>query len=171
MNITNSILKYINNLYEQFSERLDRTIREDANKEYIQILSELISFIAILRKFLNSASMLDNLYTDIKSGRVCFQWLYTEDNDFVSLVRFDPRINISYNNNRIYIGFNDRGINIYTNVIEYYINSLKEAIALNDINSLIARKSLIFNVLGALKAELQHFEEDFIKCTKMVKVR
>uniref|UniRef100_A0A7J3QG88 Uncharacterized protein n=1 Tax=Ignisphaera aggregans TaxID=334771 RepID=A0A7J3QG88_9CREN len=171
MNITNSILRYVNNLHEQFSEKLDRAVREDTSKEYIQILSELISFIVILRKFLNNASMLDNLYTDVKSGRVCFQWLYTEDNDFVSLVRFDPRINISYNNNRIYIGFNNKGINIYANVIEYYINSLKEAIDLNDINSLISRKSLIFNILGTLKAELQHFEEDFIKCAKMVKVR
>lgn len=167
MNISNTILQYTNNLHKEFDEKLDKAIREGANREYIQVLSELVSFISSLKKFLNNASLLDNLYSDIKSGRVCFQWFYTEDKTRISLVRFNPLVTTAYDGTSVSINFNGKGISIHGNTIEYYIDSLKETLSLNEINNIMVRKSLLLNVLGTLKTVLQHYMDDFIKCSKM----
>ncbi len=171
MNISNTILQHTNNLHKEIDERLDRALREGANKEYIQILSELVSFISSLKKFLNNASLLDNLYSNVKSGRVCFQWFYTEDKTSISLVKFDPLVAIAYNGTSIYMNFNEKGISIHSNTIEYHINSLKETLSLNEINNIIARKSLLLNILGTLKTVLQHYMDDFIKCSKTFRTK
>ncbi|MCS7111352.1 MAG: hypothetical protein N3D82_03805 [Ignisphaera sp.] len=171
MNISNTILQHTDNLYKEINERLDRAVREGASKEYVQILSELVSFISSLRKFLVNASVLDNIHSSVKSGKVCFQWLYTEDGAHISLVKFDPLVTVAYDNARIYVGFNEKGVGIHGNTIEYHINSLKEVVSLNEIGTIIVKKSLVLDTLGTLKTVLQHFMEDFIKCSRTFKVK
>uniref|UniRef100_A0A7J3JT44 Uncharacterized protein n=1 Tax=Ignisphaera aggregans TaxID=334771 RepID=A0A7J3JT44_9CREN len=171
MNISNSMLQYVNNLYKEVDERVDRAVREEASKEYIQVLSELMSLVSSLRKFLSNASMLNSAYMNVKSGRICFQWFYTEDHNHISLVRFEPRVTIAYNGAGMHVSFNDKSISLYSNAIEYHINSLKEVLSLNEVDSIIARKSLLLDILGTLKTILQHYMDDFIKCSRTFKSR
>lgn len=171
LDISNTILRYTDNLYKEIDERFDRAVREGASRDYTQILSELLSFVSFLRKFLNSVSVLDSVYRDLKSGRICFRWLYTEDGAHISIVKLNPLIVISYGVMGIHVGFGEKGITIHGSSIRYNVNKLEETLPVNDISSIVARKSLILDVLGTLKTVLQHSVDDFIKCSKMLRTK
>jgi len=170
MMIANGFGKPIERIYETLRSMLERAIDEERDKRYVQTLAELTSFLSILKNFVNSCAYLDTVYRDIKYGRICGRWIYTENvNNNIALVKLNPRTVISSDGLNIKVSYKNRTVILSGGELRLTINNYNDVINLNDENNVVQKRSLILNVVGSLKSHINHVTNDFIMCSKFVK--
>ena len=172
MDISETMLPYIEKAYSMVSERIRKISREGkVRKDYILTLTEVQSFLATLRDFLKRASCLEQAYKDLKVGRLCHKWLYTEEGSIRILTKLNPKLVIAFNGSEIKVTYNDREAKISGNQVEYTVNLFRDTITLENVEEVLEKKSVLINALGKLKAALQHTLNDFDLCIKELRLR
>jgi hypothetical protein len=162
-----SVLEYINKLESAYETRLRRAMSSKEDKRYSQVLSELTSFVSSVRNFLNKASVLDNVLRELKVGRVCYKWFYSEDGSHIVLLRLDQHISLFYDGLTLgaayskshYIVINDR-------TVKLRINNFTDEVSLDNADEVISKRSLIIKTLSSLSNALSRYADEFPICAK-----
>jgi len=169
MIITNGLGRPIERIYGAVRNILERAIDEERDKRYIQTLTELTSFLSILKNFINTCTYLDTVYKDMKYGRICGRWIYTENINNIALVKLNPRTVISSDGFNIKVSYKNRTIVISGKELRLTINNYNDVINLDDEDNIILKRSLILNAVGLLKSHINHITNDFVLCSKFVR--
>jgi len=162
-----SVLEYTNKLESAYETRLRRAMSSKEDKRYLQVLSELTSFVSSVRNFLNKASVLDNVLRELKVGRVCYKWFYSEDGSHIVLLRLDQHISLFYDGLTLgatyskshYIVINDR-------IVKLRINNFTDEVSLDNADEVISKRSLIIKTLSSLSNALLRYADEFPICAK-----
>ncbi len=172
MDISRTMLPHIEKEYHFAAERIHKISREGKiRKDYILILTEVQSFLSTLRDFLKRVACLEQVHAELRCGRICKRWIYTENDSVRILTKLNPRLVISYDGTSIKISYDDREAIIQGTEIEYLINTFRDRVNLNNIDEILEKRSLLLDALGRLKAMLQHTEQDFELCIKELRLR
>jgi len=172
MDISKTVLRYVDKEYRLIADYVREVVREGrVRKDYVLTLTEVQSFFSKLRDFLKKASCLEQVHADLKCGRICKRWIYTENSDVRVLTKLSPRVVVAYYGEKIKISYDDREVDIHGTEIEYTINMFRDKVNLHNVDEVLEKKSLILEVLGRLKAILEHTEKDFEMCIKEFRIR
>jgi len=172
MDISKTVLRYVDKEYRSIADYVREMVRGGrVRKDYILTLTEIQSFLSTLRNFLKKASCLEQVHADLKYGRVCKRWMYTENSDVRILTKLSPRVVVAYYGDRIKISYDDREVNIHGTEIEYTINMFRDKVVIHNVDEVLEKRSLILEALGKLKAILEHTERDFEMCIKEFRIR
>ncbi len=169
MMIVNGLETPIERIYDNVKNVLERAIDEEKDKRYIQTLTELTSFLSILRNFIKTCSYLDTIYKDTKYGRICGRWIYIENMSNISLVKLNPRTVISSDGFSIKVSYKDRTIVLSSKELRFTVNNYSDKINLDDEDGIILKRSLMLNALGLLKSHINHVTNDFVICSKFAR--
>ncbi len=169
MMIANGFGTTIERVYGVVRNVLEKAINEKRDKRYIQTLTEIISFLSILKNFINTCTYLDIVYKDMEYGRVCGRWIYTENMNNIALVKLNPRTVISSNGFSIKVSYKNKTIVILGKELRLTINNYRDVINLDDEDNVILRRSLILDAVGMLKSHIGHVTNDFIVCSKFAR--
>lgn len=168
MNISH-MLKYIQTLEKSYEDVLRKATSGKADKRYIQVLSEIVSFIASIRAFLSKAIVMDKAFSDVKNGRVCFKWFYFENDSIISLSRLEPQVSISYNGTFITVSYHKNSLSFNEREIKIKLNEFRDDILINDNDNVIAKRSVIMRLIGEISTELLRYSDEFSVCSKVSK--
>lgn len=169
MIIANGLGVPIGRIYEAIKNVLERAIDEEKDKGYIQTLTELTSFLSILKNFIKTCTYLDTVYKDMKYGRICGRWIYTENMNNIALVKLNPRTVISSDGFSIKVSYRDRTIMISSKELRFTVNNYSDIVNLDDEDNIILKRSLILNAVGLLKSHITHITNDFVVCSKFIR--
>lgn len=162
------MLEYVQTLEKSYEDTLRRAVSSKTDKRYIQVISEMVSFISSIKTFLNKAMVLDKVLSELKAGRACFKWFYSEDRSYVSLTRIDPQIGISYNGTALSVSYLENSISFNERVIEIKLNEFRDSISINDIDDIIAKRSVIMKLIGEASTALLKYSDEFSICAKAI---
>ncbi len=172
MDISRTMLPHVEKEYQAAAERIRRISREGkVRKDYILTLTEVQSFLSTLRDFLKRVACLEQVHAELRCGRICKRWIYTENDGVRILTKLNPRLVIAYDGTSIKISYDDREAVIRGTEIEYLINTFRDRVNLNNVDEVLEKRSLLLDALGRLKAMLQHTEQDFELCIKELRLR
>jgi len=132
-------------------------------------LSEITSFLSILKEFLGKATALENAFRDLKVGKICYSWFYAETDTRIMLSRLNPHVSIFYtgtsigvtNTKHFYAELNDR-------VVKVRINNYIEEISVANIQDIVLKRSVIIRALSEAKNALQKYGDEFAVCAKQL---
>jgi hypothetical protein len=161
------MIEYVNALNRSYGSIIRRAEKED--KRYLQVLSEITSFLTILKEFLSKAATLENVLRDLKVGKVCYKWFYTETDTRITLSRLNPHVSVFYtgmsigvtNTKHFLAELNDR-------VVKVRINNYIEEIPVTSIQDIVLKRSVIIKALSEAKNALQKYGDEFTVCTKQL---
>jgi len=142
---------------------------EKASKAYRDIVSDLQSTIALIRKFLALAHCVEKNLAN--THRLCHRWFLTEQNGIVTLVKLEPRITIYYDESRIRITYDSRELEIEGDIIRFRVNNLKDEVNIGSESEVLDKKSLVKEVNGAIKSIIMHVIPDMELCIKEYRIR
>ncbi|MEL9939486.1 MAG: hypothetical protein QXH86_00475 [Ignisphaera sp.] len=168
MNIS-YMLRYAQTLEKVYEDTLKKAASSKADKRYIQVLSEVVSFITSIRAFLSKASTMDKAFSDIKNGRICFKWFYVEDGPIVSLSRIDPQISISYDGASITASYHQNSISLNEREIKIKYNEFNDTILISDADNIVTKRSVIMRLVGEVSTALLKYADEFSICVKAAK--
>ncbi len=168
MDISKTMLPFVRDVYSAISSRIRKHLREGkVRKDYLQVLQEAQSFLAMLRDLLKLASCLEAVYAETRYGRVCHRWLYAELNGVRSLTKLEPRVVVSFDGYSIKVSYDDREVMVYRNLdVAYRINQFVDKTNLDNYDEVLDKRSLLLEVFGRLKGILDHVKPDFELCIK-----
>lgn len=169
MMFSSTLSTAIERMYDSVRAVLSRATESERDKRYIQTLSEVASFLSVLREFVKTCSYLDNVYKDLRYGRVCSRWYYIEDGMNIALLKLKPRTVISYDGAFIKVSYGDREVAIGGREVRYRVNNHVSTIRIDDERDVISKRSLLLEALGKLKSHIEHVTSDFVLCSKTVK--
>jgi hypothetical protein len=161
------VLEYITTLEKVYEATLRKAISSKENKKYLQVLSELTSFAVSIKNFLNKVVALDNVFRELKVGRVCYKWFYAEDGSRIVLVRLNPYVSIFYDGFGLgvahlknhYIAVNDKSVKLK-------INNFVDEIPLSNVVDIVAKRSLIMKALSTVSNTLLKYADEFSVCVR-----
>ena len=161
------MIEYVNTLTRSYGNMIRRAEKED--KRYLQVLSEITSFLSILKEFLSKATALENAFRDLKVGKICYSWFYAETDTRIMLSRLNPHVSIFYtgtsigvtNTKHFYAELNDR-------VVKVRINNYIEEISVANIQDIVLKRSVIIRALSEAKNALQKYGDEFTVCAKQL---
>ncbi|MEM0026599.1 MAG: hypothetical protein QXT53_01510 [Ignisphaera sp.] len=169
MNIS-YMLKYVQTLEKAYEDTLKKATSGKVDKRYLQVLSEVVSFITSVRTFLSKAIVMDKTFSNIKNGRICFKWFYYENGPIVSLSRIEPQISISYDGTSITASYHKNSISFSEREIKIKFNEFSDTILINDADNAITKRSIIMRLIGEVSTALLRYSDEFSVCAKASKL-
>jgi len=161
------ILEYTTALEKAYETRLSRAAHSKEDKRYLQVLSELASFISSVKRFLNKAIVLDSAFKELKVGRVCYKWFYVEDRLHIVLSRLNPHISLFYDGSVLGVAHSKNFyVAISENTIKLRVNSFVDEIPLDSVDEITLKRSLIMKALGEASNALLKYADEFPVCAK-----
>jgi len=166
------MLRFVNTLYNNLSSKIKSVGKESrTSKEYARILGELQSLLSMARMFLAKAACIEQVYGDAKVCRFCHRWFYSEHDGLITLTKINPRVVISYNGSGIKISYDDREVEIRTDIVRYRINQFTDEVSINNVEELLDKKSLVMEAVGSVKGALDHVMPDLDLCIKEMRLK
>uniref|UniRef100_A0A7C2V9X0 Uncharacterized protein n=1 Tax=Ignisphaera aggregans TaxID=334771 RepID=A0A7C2V9X0_9CREN len=154
------------------SRTLEGTKSEEKSKNYLNVLSEVRALIVTFRQFLSAVHALEEIYRDHKAGRVCFGWVYAENQNTLSLVKMETGLSILYTGNFIRITHKDRSLTITgSSKIGVKVNQYNDEIDLKNEEEVLAKRSIILEAVGSVRSQLEKATENIMLCVKQAKFK
>lgn len=172
MRLASTSIQLIDKISKLIDNRIERAVNEEKDKKYINTLSELQSFVSQIREFMTMLKSLENIYTDLSHGRICFRWIYSESGSNISLVKLEPRFSISYSYDRLSLSFDDRSITLYEgSKMRFIVNTYDFDIDLDNEEDVIIKRSLILDVISKISIFLERSINNINLCIKYARQR
>lgn len=161
---------------ERIEKILTRVVNEavtaDKSKIYINTISEIKSFIESFKIFLGTVKLLEEFFPDMKVGRPCFRWIYSEEANVISLVRLESSLSMIFTGELLRITYNDKSITLYESPrISITLNQYNDDINLEDEDNVTIKRSLILNVISTIRDRIEKSIENLSLCVKYVRVK
>lgn len=151
---------------------LDEAIASEKSKTYINVVSEVKAFVKSFKVFLGTLRTLEELYPDLKSGRMCFKWIYAENNNVVSLVRLESGLSLIYTGEYIKITYNDKVLTLHEIPrLSIVVNQYSDEVNLENEDEVITKRSSLLDALNSIKTQVEKATENLSSCIKYVKLR
>ncbi|MEM1526086.1 MAG: hypothetical protein QW775_03420 [Ignisphaera sp.] len=162
----------IERIEKSLTRLLDEAVASEKSKIYINVVSEVKAFVKSFKVFLGTLRTLEELYPDLKSGRMCFKWIYAENDNAVSLVRLESGLSMIYTGEYIKITYNDKVLTLYEIPrLSVVINQYSDTINLDNEDEVVAKRSSLLDVLNSIKTQVEKATENLSICIKYVKLR
>ncbi len=165
-----AMLRTVDSLYKSVGGVLKSVSGEGkAKRTYRDILSDIQSTLALLRRFLALAHCLERNLPN--PTRLCHRWFLSKHDNIVTLVKLEPRITISFDGSKLKVTYDHRELEFEGSIIRYRVNSFRDEINLRDEDAIIEKRSLIREAVGAVKSIITHVMPDMELCIKEHRIR
>ncbi|MEM0489836.1 MAG: hypothetical protein QXG46_05070 [Ignisphaera sp.] len=172
MKLASLCIPLLEKISRSIEAKIEKATSEERDKKYINVLSEIQSFIKQVREFMNALRNLETMYTDLNYGRICFRWMYAEYGSNISLVKFEPRLSILYTHDKLHISFDDRSVTLYEGLkIGFTVNTYSDVVDLDDEESVISKRSLILDAVSRVGESLIRSVANINLCIKYARYR
>lgn len=172
MRIAKTCIQFIDKVKRGLDELISKAISEEKSKLYQSVLTEIKSFIRNVENFMITLKNLEEYYPSLSSGRVCFRWIYSENNGILSIVKLEPRFSIVYAGDYLRISYNDRSVAIHGPTrISITVNQYKDDIDLTNEDDSVVKRSLILDAISEISKQLEKDVEIINICTKYARRR
>ncbi|MEM1644393.1 MAG: hypothetical protein QXL96_00755 [Ignisphaera sp.] len=172
MKFTSVCQPLIERAEKSLTKVLDEAVASEKSKTYINVVSEVKTFIKSLKVFLGVLKSLEELYPDLRSGRMCFRWIYAENENIVSLVRLESGLSMIYTGEYLRVTYDDKAITLYgiprLNVI---VNQYSDEVNLENEDEVITKRGPLLDALSSIKTQIEKATENLGLCIKYAKLR
>lgn len=170
MRFASSCIPFIEKAERNISHVLDKALSEKKDKTYIGIISELKAFTKNVKRFLTIIKTLESFYPNLRHGRVCFKWIYTEIDDILSFIRLEPALTLLFTGNSLRITYDDRTLTMHEQPrINISINQYNDVIDLLNEEEVITKRSLISNSIVSMNQQIEKAIENLGLCIKYIR--
>lgn len=151
---------------------IEKAVAEEKSKTYINVISEVKAFIVNFKKLLNTLKTLEELYPDLRYGRLCFRWVYAENGDNISLVRLESGLSMLFTGDQLRVSYGDRSISISEALkLGLVINQYSDMINLEDEEEVTTKRSILLDVIATIGSQIEKATENLGLCIKYAKLR
>ena len=170
------MIKHLVNAATSFRDRIEQHYRSQlrsgrARRDYLVLLSDILNFANLLESTVKKAQCIGEARKIGRSGRLCHRWLYSEHDNIVSLTKLEPRLTISaQSDGSLNISFKSTVVRIKGTVLDLKYNEAVFKIDTRDENEVLNHKGVLVNVIGMLKAVLEHHSQDFDLCIRELRI-
>ncbi len=164
------VLQSVDSLYKSVGNLLKGVSSEGkAKRAYRDILSDIQSTLALLRKLLALAYCIERNIPNVT--RLCHRWFLSSHNNVISLVKLEPRVTICLDNGKVRITYDHREVEFEEYTLRYKVNNFKDEVSLRDEDAIVDKRSLIREAVGSIKAILTHVMPEIETCIKEYRLR
>lgn len=150
---------------------LDEAVASEKSKTYINVVSEVKAFIKSLKVFLGVLKSLEELYPDLKSGRMCFRWVYAENENIVSLVRLESGLSMIYTGEYLKITYDDKVVTLYEIPrLGVVVNQYSDEVELENEDDVVTKRSPLLDALNSIRTQIEKATENLGLCIKYAKL-
>ncbi len=163
-------LSYVTSINQSLLSLIKSMARsEKVSKAYRDLVSDLQSTIALIKKFLGLAYCIEKNLPN--KHRLCHRWFLTEHGTVVSLVKLEPRITLLYDGSRLRVTYNARELEIEGNIVRFRVNNYRGEVNIRDESDALDKRSLLKEVNGVVKSIITHVIPDMELCIKEHRLR
>ena len=164
------VLRTVESLYKSVGTILRGASGEGrAKRMYRDLLSDIQSTLSLIRRFIALAHCIER---NLQPGaRICHRWFLTRYDGVVSLVKLEPRVTIYYDGSRIRVTYDDRETEFEGTTLRYRVNNFRDEVDLRNEESVLEKRSLILEAVGAIKSIITHCMPDMELCIKEYRIR
>lgn len=149
------------------SRIIERAVAEEKNKTYINVVSEVKAFITNFKRLLSTLKTLEELYPDLKYGRMCFRWIYAENSDIISLVRLESGLSMLFTGDQLRISYDGKSISLSEALrLGIIINQYNDTVNLENEEEVTTKRSIILDVIATINSQIEKAIENLGLCIK-----
>jgi len=159
-----------------FRDRIEQHYRSQlrsgrAKRDYLVVLSDILNFASLLESLAKKAQCIGEAHKVGRSDRLCHRWLYSEHDNIVSLTKLEPSLTISAQaDGSLSISFKNTSLKIRGTVLDLKYNDAVFRVDARDENEVLNHRGVFVNVIGRLKAVLDHHGQDFDRCIRELRI-
>lgn len=170
MQLASTCTPFIDKAERSVSSILEKAVAEEKNRVYVNVLSEVKAFIKNFRRFLTKFKMVEEAYSSLRYGRVCFRWVYAENGNIISLVRLESGLSMLFTGEQLRISYNDRSISLSeVPKIGITVNQYNDLINLEDEEEVTMKRSLLLDTIATINNQIEKAIENIELCARYVR--